>query len=122
VMSYQTSKDYARLYRELQRETIVCFADWKPYCDRAGACRDVCETKWHAGTATIVCRGVCYVWSENETDFVRRCEEAGIEVIFPTDADAALRKAEAWVDQQGEIPGCRAAADCMLGVIREALK
>ena len=34
---------------------------------------------------------------------------------------AALRTAEAWVDQQGDMPGCRPAADSMLRVIREAI-
>ena len=45
-------------------------------------------------------------------------------VVRKTDGDksTALRKAEAWIDQQGEYPGCRAAADCMLAVIRGALE
>ena len=41
----------------------------------------------------------------------------------PVNADllAALRSAEAWVNQQGDMPGCRPAADSMLRVIRDAL-
>lgn len=34
---------------------------------------------------------------------------------------ATLRSAEAWVDLQGNVPGCRAAADAMLAAIRKAL-
>jgi hypothetical protein len=67
----------------MQRETIVCFADWKPHYEATAMFRDVCATKWHDGTASISCRGVTYVWAAKEVDFVRCCEEAGIEVIFP---------------------------------------
>ena len=49
---------------------------------------------------------------------------SGLSSVLKVDGDktTALRKAEAWVDQQGTLPGCRAAADCMLGVIRDALE
>ena len=82
-MRYKTSKDYARLWLELQQGSIVCFADWKPHYETKAMLRDVCQTKWHDGTASISCRGITYVWADNEADFIASCHEAGIEAIFP---------------------------------------
>ena len=84
-MPYATSRDYARLWREMQTETIVCFADWHSCAHRKDGppYRDVCSAKRHMDVAVIGCRGVTYVWAENGADFVKACQEAGIEAIFP---------------------------------------
>ena len=35
---------------------------------------------------------------------------------------AALKMAEAWIDQQGSLPGCRPAADAAVAVARAAIR
>jgi hypothetical protein len=83
-MPYSLSKDYKRLWQELQRESIVCFADWTPPYETSRVIRDVCQTKWDGKTASACCRGVTYAWADNEADFVASCQEAGIEAVFPS--------------------------------------
>lgn len=83
-MPYPLSKDYKRLWQELQRESIVCFADWRPAYETSRVIRDVCQTKWDGKTASACCRGVTYAWADNEADFLASCQEAGIEAVFPS--------------------------------------
>jgi hypothetical protein len=83
-MPYPLSKNYMRLWQELQRESIVCFADWKPHYETSRVIRDVCQTTWDGKTASVCCRGITYAWADNETDFVASCQEAGIEAVLPS--------------------------------------
>ena len=86
-MPYKLSRDYHRLWAELQIESVVCFADYHTPVEFTST-RDVCRTMWTGKTAHVGCRGVCYVWAKNEEDFVRACEAASIEALFPEAADA----------------------------------
>lgn len=80
---YETSRDYRALWELLQTTPVVCIADWRSQFERDTACRDVCATIWHAGTATIGCRGVCYVWGETFEEFEQQCRKANVEAILP---------------------------------------
>ena len=84
---YETSRDYQALWDLLQKTPVVCIVDWVPPLERDIACRDICATIWHAGVATIGCRGVCYVWAESLEQFEQQCQKANVEAILPLPVD-----------------------------------
>lgn len=74
---YNTSKDYALLFEEARRQSIICL------CRHVGDCIDVAHTIWGNNIMSVSARGTGYVTAENVDEFLKQCEECNLEWITP---------------------------------------
>lgn len=84
---YPTSRDYERLFREMQFQSIICLF-------RDGGKMRVAQTMYSkAGLDGLPCWQVVsatlYLYAHNKDTFIVRCQQYGIEVLFPPEAPAA---------------------------------
>lgn len=82
-MSYNLSRDYARLWELATAGTqVACLADYTGGGETVF--RDVCEVcLLRNNSVTIAARGHCYVHASNEADFISRCEVKHVEFLDP---------------------------------------
>ena len=66
---------------------------------------------------------IAHIYPQGAAEENRRVVTANARLIAAApDLLAALKTAEAWIDQQGELPGCRPAANAALAVVRDAIR
>lgn len=82
LLNYPFSKDYKKLYELAKKQSVVCVLDHL-------GCRDVCQTIYidSANYTEVVARGICYIFTENEEEFISHCEHYNLEWIIPNDSD-----------------------------------
>lgn len=73
---YKTSRDYERLYQELQSRSLICIL-------KHGMKTTVADTIWNGEVAQVSSPGLCYIFGVNKGDFISQCSLLDLEWIDP---------------------------------------
>ena len=87
--SYQTSRDYCKLWELAQMASIICIVDMEP--GKPNTCRDIARTThsadWSPKLVQVGARGIGYVWAESIEEFIAQCQVRRLEWLIPPQAE-----------------------------------
>jgi hypothetical protein len=87
--SYQTSRDYCKLWELAQMASIICIVDRD--LGKPNTCRDIARIThsldWSPKVVQVGARGIGYVWAESIEEFIAQCQVRRLEWLIPPQAE-----------------------------------